>query len=770
VKSNADYKIITTEDALDWVVAELNKVDLFAFDLETSGFSWQNDKIVGWAISWKPLQGVYIPVGHTVGQQLPAQLVVDKLKPIFESTKTKCAHNVKFDSRFVWQVEIDLDPTTCEDTLIEAFVAAEGYEHFGEKELVERIFHHRMVRFDDLFPARTKVKNIATVNYEIAGEYACEDADYCLRLHLRYFDIVQTQFIYKLEKRLWPIVQKIEDTGVLADDEYLYLASRYVKYEAEKVRKIIMDQVEMAAGRRISFALNSSKQMGQVLYDILKLPAMVQTKSGANSTGELALEQLADEYPICRNILTYRSMISTAKSMGETIPSHIGGDGRIHTNYNQCGAPTGRFASSAPNLQNIGKIKEWIVILPNGDSYTVSIVPREAMTAQSGYYLIELDFKQIEFVVMAAEANDEVTLKAYLSGEDAHRANAVIMFAKPIEQITDADREATKTCAYLTIYGGSGHRLALQQRISEEEGERRLNAFFRAKPKFQIYMQMVRDRTRKTKFAITKFGRKIPIPEYFEQGRQSLSSAERKAVNCPIQGTAADIHKMGLILSTKMSEANWQFDDARMVLQTHDSQTWEVRQDISPDVIIPKLIEAMSPKLEKYNYPRIQVDAKVGITWGNLVKYKAGSDWTELFTKMEQQKSDLRDNLRTMSASLDEEDEPTPIRPDEEEQESEPTPEPQVMSWRIRFTTGRELSGNDARDMVDILKAFPGDNVIVLCLNDSREICLDKYPTSLNAKGVQEAFTILFPRGKAEVDKQTLVQAVDQIFARPIAV
>jgi DNA polymerase I len=392
-----NYDIVTTEKQFNSLLECLYQASVIAFDLETTGleadgygFDESQDKIVGWALSTGPKIAWYVPVRHTQGKQLPSDLVVDKFKPIFEDLdKTFLIHNAKFDTHFVEAEGICMDFNNVEDTMLEAHVA--GFKdqllYVGLKYITETLWDHKQVHFEDLFAGGSKSYNIAEVPIDIAGHYACEDADYCFRVHLQYHDFIQAHenlsAIYYLEKQLWPLVREVEDTGMVVDTDFIDSAYYYLRSEAAKIYKIIVDQIKLKdptfdpanykkpikkKGEDIPYWIvgfnpGSSDQLGEVLYDRLKLKASKYTPGGDPSTDDKTLERLSKSVPVANNIRIYKQMLAAANKLKDEIKGSIKHDGRAHTNYNQVGTRSGRFSSSRPNFQNLAREKKWLVSL-----------------------------------------------------------------------------------------------------------------------------------------------------------------------------------------------------------------------------------------------------------------------------------------------------------------------------------------------------------------------------------------------------------------------
>lgn len=730
-KFKVSYQTVTDEATLDKILEEVASAPRLAVDLETSSLHPHTGYIVGYSLAWKEGCACYIPVGHTVGEQLDASLVARKLKPVIEDpSKSILVYNAKFESRFLPQSDIHVPSERMADVMLQVYVAAETHklQRFGLKNVVDIIYHHKMTAFEELFPRGTKILNMATVPIELASPYSCEDADYTFRLDARYNDQIKAQFIYKLEDQLWPYIKMIEDTGFLVNEQFLIDASKAIMVEAEKVEKIIYQMVSKAIGREARFDITSHTQLQEVLYDIMGIEPVVKTPKGKGATSDLALERLAKTYPVCRNILTYRSMVTNARTMGSTLREFIRDDGRIHTQYNQAGATSGRCASNDPNMQNQAKIKEWEVVQLDGTRYTVYILPRDAFIAPEDYYLLELDFAAIEFIVMAAESGEESILIAYERGEDVHKNTASQVLHKPINDVTKPERRKAKTWNYLIIYGGGAYGLALRSGQESEEADTEIKAFFHTYPKILQYTQRTRDKARVTRKVCTHFGRWQWVPEYFEGTRKAWSKAERACVNRIVQGTAADIQKMGIIRTIKRSLKHWVWEMAQMNAQTHDSQTWCIHKSIKPQDVVPILKDAMSPQFP--NYPRIRVDATVGVTWGSLHDYDENANYDELLDKWHKENSAMLEQITVRGL---------PRKKAEKTEQGGDGGGP----MDVYFNPGRPITANDAKVIKDVLGQYPGQNTLVVQW-DGQTKRMEYLPTSLTPQQVRAVFRPVF--------------------------
>ena len=642
-----DHRILYSMAELDEYIPNLASASTIAIDLETSGFDWMNGYVVGIALSHAPEQAVYVPISHP-DISLSSEDVLARLKPVLEDpSKTYVFHNAKFDVRFFRMFGVNIPIECVEDTMLEVFCAGELHSGLGLKPLVSELYGYTMVGFDELFPSNSKhlVKNVGKLLCEIVGLYACDDVDYTHRLHTLYFDRIRTSNIYKMERRLWPVVSKIEEVGFNIDTDYCKVFSAYLRKALAETENTIYEQVYQQAGYPVNFSLSSDHQLAGLLYDTLDMPVTKKTDKGKPSTDAATLKKLSKMgYSLVDNILAYKGLEKAIESFDKTLPNNIWSDYRIHTSYHQAGAwTTGRFSSSDPNMQNISKPKSWKLHKSDGSDKVFEMNARRAFIPDDGHYLVELDYGQIEFVLMAYLAGEHTLLRAYANGLDIHQTTASLVHVIPYEEVTKQQRDAAKMFNYLIIYGGTAYGLAQRSDLTEAQAEVGIKAVFDRYPRFKAYMDDVKSVSRQTKSVTTFFGRKSVIREFYSKDAQKLSRTERVGVNYIMQGTAADVQKFGLIFAdmflaeavSRGSVPNFVDESqVRLVAQTHDSQTYSIHKSIRPQDILPPLMDAMSPDFERLGYnlkgvpfPRIRVDAELGLNWGDMTPYDPSTEY-----------------------------------------------------------------------------------------------------------------------------------------------
>ena len=633
-----NHDIINTVEQMQELVERIRLSDVLAIDVETTGLSHRKHDVCGIALSPEEGYARYVALGHP-GKNVPLQIVQDMLLPEIQNPKRQFVfHNAKFDTLFMAKIGLDIPYGQIDDTMLEAYSTGQ-YALHGLKHLVKTVFDYKMVEFKDLFPGNSKLRNAGRLRSDIVGPYACDDVDYTLRLHYHFYPQVRSHPTYRLERRLWPVVQWIEGNGFSVNRNYLSSQASLLKMEADKLEKAIRDSVAYQLGRQIGFNLNSNQDVSDLLYGALQLPVVSTTKDGSPSTDEATLKKLASQGSrIAEAIALHRSMQNAVTDLGKTLYDMVD-EGRIYTEYNQIGASTGRFSSSKPNLQNISKKKVWVMKSGKRNLVDTSVEVRKAFRADEGHYLIELDFKQIEFICIAYMAGETELVAKYMQGLDPHILNASDMYGIAYDDVTLEQREDGKVANFFIIYLGSVGGLAQKFGCSKEEAERRMERLFTRYPGFKKFNRTVMDNAKKLKKVESHFGRKLYMESLYSDLFYERKNGERSSVNWAVQSTAADIHKAGLIGTYRAvrqtiadgSVPNLRsFDDAKMVAHIHDSQAWSVDKRVKPQDIIPVLVHGMTPP-DGMKFPKILIDAKIGLNWAELHDYDAHIEYNDDF-------------------------------------------------------------------------------------------------------------------------------------------
>lgn len=557
-----EYECVTDAKRLQAWVDALANAAMFAFDTETDGLDPMQARMVGMSLSTQSGKACYIPLGHDAADavQLSLETVVDALKSAFaDATKLKIAQNGKFDLHVLYRHGIDVSPPLG-DTLLESFVLDSGQRHDMDTQ-AKRLLGMDTIHYEDVAGKGAKQISFSQVALDVATNYAAEDADVTLRLHEvlapKLAAEPKLESVYRdIELPLVPVLARIERNGVLIDAAELRAQS------AELSRRMLEAQQRATelAGRAIN--LDSPKQLGALLFDELKLPALVKTPSGAPSTNEEALEAIADQHELPRVILNYRGYAKLRSTYTEKLPEMINPHtGRVHTNYNQAGAATGRLSSNDPNLQNIP--------IRTDEGRKI----RQAFVAPKGRVIIACDYSQIELRIMAHLSEDPALLRAFASGEDIHRATAAEVFGKPLGEVSSNERRAAKAINFGLMYGMGAFGLARQLGVPRGEAQDYIALYFSRYPGVRDYMERTRAQAREQGYVETVFGRRLYLPYIDSRNQAQRAGAERAAINAPMQGTAADIIKRAMV-----SLDGWlqpQDGKALMIMQVHDELVFE---------------------------------------------------------------------------------------------------------------------------------------------------------------------------------------------------
>jgi DNA polymerase-1 len=435
------------------------------------------------------------------------------------------------------------------------------------------------------------------VSVEKAAEYSAEDADVSLRLHAALWPRVAAEpalrRVYEeLEQPLVPVLLGMEHYGILVDVPLLRRLSGEFAIKMAAIEKA----AHAAAGH--PFTLTSPKQLAEVLYNELKLPVTAYTPTKQPSTNEDALEELADQHPLPRLVLDYRSVSKLKSTYTDKLPELVAKDGRIHTSYHQAVAATGRLSSSDPNLQNIPiRTEEGRRI-------------RQAFIAPRGSVLLAADYSQIELRIMAHISGDEGLRKAFAADLDVHQATAAEVFGVPLTKVTSDQRRSAKAINFGLIYGMSAFGLAKQLGIGREEAQRYVDLYFDRYPGVKAYMDRTRVEARERGYVETVFGRRLYLPDIQARQQSRRQYAERSAINAPMQGTAADIVKRAMIDVQAWLDSGR--TGARILLQVHDELVLEVPEE-ALDEVRENVLRLMSGAA-KLSVP-LKVDAGVGANW-----------------------------------------------------------------------------------------------------------------------------------------------------------
>lgn len=564
----SQYQTILHDADFRQLLTTLQNAALVAFDTETTSLDYMQAELVGMSFAIAPGQAWYLPVGHDylgAPEQLPLTEVLNSLKPWLEDTKAaKVGQNLKYDKSVLARYDIELQGIEF-DTMLESYTLNSVAGRHDMDSLSERHLQHQPIAFEDIAGKGSKQLTFNQIELEKAAEYAAEDADVTLQLHLAMWPQLQqaagpAKVFRDIEMPLLSVLSRLERNGVLIDAALLakqseYLAGRISELEA---------QAHQVAGK--VFNLSSPKQLQEILFDEQKLPVLKKTPTGVPSTAEDVLVELAQQYELPRVIIEHRSLTKLKSTYTDKLPNSINAQtGRVHTSYHQAVAATGRLSSTEPNLQNIPiRTEEGRRI-------------RQAFIAPAGKKILALDYSQIELRIMAHLSQDQALLDAFAQGRDIHRATAAEVFGVSLDQVSNEQRRRAKAVNFGLIYGMSAFGLAQQLDISRGEAQHYVDTYFARFPGVLAYMERTRQQAHELGYVETLFGRRLYLPEIQSKNMGRRKGAERAAINAPMQGTAADIIKRAM-LSVDAYLQQQDPDGILMIMQVHDELVFEVSE------------------------------------------------------------------------------------------------------------------------------------------------------------------------------------------------
>lgn len=597
-----EYDTIQTWEQFDAWFAKIDAAELTAFDTETTALDPMLARLVGLSFSVEPGKAAYLPVAHRgpdMPEQLPLDEVLARLKPWLESAdRKKVGQHLKYDAQVLANYDIALNGIE-HDTLLESYVV-ESHRTHDMDSLALRHLGVKTIKYEDVAGKGAKQIGFDEVALTQAAEYAAEDADITLQLHHALYPQVAREpgllYVYReIEMPVSLVLRKMERTGVLIDDARLQaqsteIATRLIELEAQAY--------ELAGGE---FNLGSPKQIGQIFFEKLQLPVVKKTPSGAPSTDEEVLQKLAEDYPLPKLLLEHRGLSKLKSTYTDKLPRMVNpSTGRVHTNYAQAVAVTGRLASNDPNLQNIP--------VRTAEGRRI----REAFIASPGHRIVSADYSQIELRIMAHISGDASLLRAFSQGEDIHRATAAEVFGVTPLEVNSDQRRIAKVINFGLIYGMSAFGLASNLGITRDAAKLYIDRYFARYPGVAQYMEDTRSVAKEKGYVETVFGRRLWLPEINGGNGPRRQAAERAAINAPMQGTAADLIKLSMI-----AVDDWLTRDklaSRMIMQVHDELVLEV-PDGELSLVREKLPEMMCG-VAKLKVPLV---AEVG----------AGANWEE---------------------------------------------------------------------------------------------------------------------------------------------
>ena len=601
-----EYYLIENLEQIDNWITEAEELGEVAVDTETNSLDPHQADLVGVSLSSKIGKACYIPIGHKSNKCIEKDLVLKKLKPLLEDPSIKkIGQNIKFD--FIVFFKHGINMTSMEDTMLMSYVLDAGKNRHNMDTLSEIHLNHKTISFKDLVGTGKKEINFSEVDVEKAKDYAAEDADITFRLYKKFQKSLKDEKminIYEIfEKPLLKILAFMEIEGVKIDNKFLKSLS--TKFE----KKIIKIQNEVFKISKKEFNIASPKQLGEILYNDLKIADLKKTKKGSFATSASVLEDLAFKgHKFPQLVLDWRQVSKLKNTYSDSLPEHINPNTqRVHTSFLLAATTTGRLASSDPNLQNIP--------IKSEDGKDI----RKAFIAKKDHVLISADYNQIEMRILADLADVKGLKKAFKNNEDIHSLTASQIFNVDIKKVNQDQRRKAKAINFGIIYGISQYGLAKQINVTNHEAEEFLNAYFLKFPEIKIYMDQTIKFCRKSGFVNNIFGRRSHFININDKNYNIRNFQERAAINAPIQGSAAEIMRLAMIrLDKKLSDQKNQ--NTKMLLQIHDELIFETPKEEAKrisKIIIDEMSSVVKSEQHSFSIP-LTVDLNTGENWGTL--------------------------------------------------------------------------------------------------------------------------------------------------------
>jgi DNA polymerase I len=600
--NRSQYVTVLDQAVFNSMLQRISSSDLTAFDTETTSLDYMQAELVGLSVATATNEAWYVPVAHDyVGapEQLKRDWVLTQLKPWLEDdSKAKVGQNLKYDQSVLARYDIALKGVRF-DTMLESYVLNSVASRHDMDSLALKYLGQKTISFEQIAGKGAKQLTFNQIALEKAAQYAAEDADITLQLHQTLWPQLQQHsgletVLRDIEMPLVDILSRIERNGVLIDSKLLVKQSEQLATRIAELEQ----QAYQLAGK--PFNLASPKQLQEILFQQMQLPVLKKTPTGAPSTAEDVLAELALEYDFPKLITEHRGLSKLKSTYTDKLPKMQNAKtGRVHTSYHQAVAATGRLSSTDPNLQNIPiRTEEGRRI-------------RQAFIAPPGRKIVAVDYSQIELRIMAHLSQDKALLDAFAHGRDIHRATASEVFGVSLEHVTADQRRSAKAVNFGLIYGMSAFGLAKQLGVGRHEAQQYVDRYFERFPGVLKYMERTRKQAHEQGYVETLFGRRLYLPDIHAKNMARRKGAERAAINAPMQGTAADIIKKAMIVVD-----NWlqQHDEppAVMIMQVHDELVFEVDAD-KVTAVKQQLVELMA-KAAKLDVPLL-AEAGAGDNW-----------------------------------------------------------------------------------------------------------------------------------------------------------
>ena len=606
VINKKNYYLIKNEKEIDKWIKEAEESGELAIDTETSSLDAHQAELVGISLSTKIGRACYIPIGHKSDVCLNKKVVLKKLKPLLEDKSVKkIGQNIKFD--FIILYKQDIKMNSMEDTMLMSYVLDAGKNRHNMDTLSEIHLNHKTITFKEMVGTGKKEINFSEVELQKAMEYAAEDADITYRLYKIFNKNLKTEKltnIYEIfEKPLIEILALMEIEGIRID-------SKFLKNLSEKFEKKIKNlEKQIFKISKKEFNIGSPKQLGEIIYNDLKIAGLKKTRKGSFATSASVLEDLAfkgNQFP--QLILDWRQVSKLKNTYSDSLPEHINPKTkRVHTSFLLAATTTGRLASSDPNLQNIP--------IKSEDGKDI----RKAFIAKNGFTLVSADYNQIEMRILADLADVKELKKAFKNNEDIHSLTASQVFNIDEKKVDQDMRRKAKAINFGIIYGISQYGLAKQIMVSNNEAEEFLNSYFLKFPEIKDYMNATIKFCRKSGYVNNIFGRRSHFNGINDKNFNVRNFQERAAINAPIQGSASELMRIAMIrLSNKFN--NIKDIKTKMLLQIHDELIFEVpKTELKRinNIIKEEMTSVVKSDLHSLSIP-LTVDINFGENWGIL--------------------------------------------------------------------------------------------------------------------------------------------------------
>jgi DNA polymerase-1 len=602
-----DYRLITDENDFLSLVEELRKAKAFAIDLETTSPYPMWADLVGMSLSHLPHQAFYIPLGHrhqentptaSPGRQLPLPWVLEGLKPILEDEEVKkVGQNIKYEWIVLKRYGIHLKGIHC-DTMIASYLLNPTKHNHNLSDIAREYLDRTVMDYKEVVKVGGKSLTFDQIELEKAKDYSCEDADVSLLLsHILLPRLMEEGFMdlyHQVESPLIIVLAKMEMNGVKIDIELLEEFSKEIEGQLQQK----MERIYGLAGE--VFNINSSQQLGKILFDKLKLPVVKKTKTGYSTDVEV-LTKLSLQHDLPLEILAYRNLNKLKSTYIDALPKLIHPKtGRVHTSYNQTVTATGRLSSSDPNLQNIP------IRTDEGNRI------RQAFVPEKGWLIVSADYSQIELRILAHLSGDKTLIEAFQRDEDIHSRTASEIFGVPIDKVTPPMRREAKVINFGIIYGMSAYGLSQQLGVEPKISQNYIDAYFRKYAGVQAYIENSLDEAKQKGYVTTLLHRRRYLPDIQSPNSAIRQASERMAINTPLQGTAADIIKVAMIhIQNRIEELGL---STKMIMQVHDELVFEV-----PEEELQKALPMIQNEME--TVMSLSIPMKVSI--------HSGKNWAE---------------------------------------------------------------------------------------------------------------------------------------------